>query len=142
MVYGSFIALVVCSVCFILLICFSQLVYIYLGVTFVMLLGFAFYLLKSINNSLAGMNTASIFYSDASSLLPLAYILMAVYLVLFPIVLFSPQKIKSAVKIINKLSKYFTKMSSVNLFSYLVIYVTWGLLMLEIFLLLNMFASG
>ena len=55
---------------------------------------------------------------------------------------FSPSKIKSAVRIISKLSNYFSKMSSVNFFSYLVIYLTWGLTMLEIFLVMNMFSSG
>jgi hypothetical protein len=77
-----------------------------------------------------------------ANILPLAYILMALYLVVFPFVLFSPGKIKSAVRIIAKLSKYFSKTSSVNLFTYLVIYFTWGLLMLEIFLVINMFTAG
>lgn len=67
---------------------------------------------------------------------------MSIYLIVFPLVLFSPSKIKSAVLIISKLSKYYSKMSSVNFFTFLVIYVTWGLCMLEIFLLINMFTSG
>ncbi len=55
---------------------------------------------------------------------------MALYLVTFPFVLFSPLKIKSAIRLISKLNKYFNKMSTVNLFTYLVIYLTWGLTML------------
>ena len=77
-----------------------------------------------------------------ANILPLAYILMALYLIVFPFVLFSPGKIKSAVRIISKLSKYFSKMSTVNLFTYMAVFLTWGLTMLEIFLVINMFTSG
>ena len=51
-VYGSFIGLVVSSLCFICLICFAKLIYIYIVLTFVMLLGFAFFLLKSVRSDL------------------------------------------------------------------------------------------
>lgn len=142
MVYGSFISLVITSICFIFLICFAKLIYFYIVLTFVMLLAFAFYLLKSIKTNQIQYDPASIFYSEAGNIQPLAYVLMAIYLIIFPMVLFSPSKIKSAVRIMSKMSKYFSKMSTVNLFSYLVIYLTWGLTMLEIFLVINMFSSG
>ena len=141
-VYGSFISLVISSICFVLLICFAKMIYFYIAFTFVMLLGLAFYLLKSVKTNLGQYYEQSIFYTQAGSIQPLAYILMAIYLVIFPLVLFSPSKIKSAVRIISKLSNYFSKMSSVNFFSYLVIYLTWGLTMLEIFFVMNMFSSG
>jgi hypothetical protein len=98
------------------------------GVLFLMLLGFAFYLLKNVKNTLATLNSSSIFYTDASNILALAYILMAIYLIIFPFILFSPKKISVAVKIIGKLTKYFRRMSSVNFFTYLVIYLVWGFL--------------
>ncbi len=63
MVIGSFIALVACSLCFVFLICFARLIYIYIAVTFVLLLGFGFYLLKSIKSSLSSLNEQSIFYT-------------------------------------------------------------------------------
>ena len=141
-VYGSLISLVISSICFILLICFARLIYFYIALTFIMLLGFAFYLLKSIKTTLAQYDSQSIFYTEAGNIQPLAYILMAIYLVMFPLVLFSPSKIKSTVRIISKMSNYFNKMSTVNFFSYLVIFLTWGLTMLEIFLVMNMFSSG
>jgi len=47
-----------------------------------------------------------------------------------------------AVKIIGKLSNYFRRMSTVNLFAYLVIYIIWGLLIGQTYLLINMFSSG
>ena len=67
---------------------------------------------------------------------------MALYLIVFPFVIFSPYKISTATKIISKMRKYFIRMSSVNMFTYLVVYTTWGLLMLEIFIIINMFTSG
>ena len=72
----------------------------------------------------------------------LAYILMAIYLIVFPLVIFTPRKISMAVRIISKMNKYFKRMSSVNMFTYLIAFVAWGLLMAEIFLVMNMFASG
>ena len=67
---------------------------------------------------------------------------MALYLIVFPFVIFSPYKLSTATKIISKMRKYFIRMSSVNMFTYLVVYMTWGLLMLEIFIIINMFTSG
>lgn len=113
-----------------------------MGVLFLMLLGFAFYLLKSVKSTLSSLNSASIFYTDTSNILALAYILMAIYLIIFPFILFSPKKISTAVKIIGKLSKYFRRMASVNFFTYFVIYLVWGLLIAEVYLLMNMFSSG
>lgn len=127
-VYISFSLLVISTICFILLLCFSKLVYVYVGMLFLMLLGFAFYLLKSVTTTLDGLQTQSIFYTDAANILALAYILMAIYLVIFPFILFSPKKITIAAKIISKLSNYFKRMATVNVFTYIVIYIVWGLL--------------
>lgn len=142
LVYASFISLVVSSLSFILLICFARLIYFYIGLTFIMLIGFAFYLLKSVKNDLLRIDSGSIFYVEGGSILPLAYILMGFYLLMFPLMLFSQSRIKSAIRLVSKMSIYFSKMSTVNLFSYLVVYLTWGLTMLEIFLVMNMFSSG
>jgi len=141
-VYASFISLVISSLCFILIMCFARIIYFYIALTFIMLIGFAFYLLKSVKTNISQYDSQSIFYTEAANIQPLAYILMAFYLIMFPLVLFSPTKIKSAVRIISKMSNYFSKMPTVNFFSYLVIYLTWGLTMLETFLVMNMFASG
>ena len=62
-VYGSFISLVISSICFVLLICFAKMIYFYIALTFVMLLGFAFYLLKSVKNNLEQYDQQSIFYT-------------------------------------------------------------------------------
>lgn len=51
-VYGSFIGLTITSLCFICLICFAKLIYLYIAATFILLLGFAFFILKSINDQL------------------------------------------------------------------------------------------
>jgi hypothetical protein len=141
-IYSSFSLLVLSTVLFLLLICLTKLIYLYVGVLFLMLLGFAFYLLKSVKTTLSTLNSSSIFYTDTSNIMALAYILMAIYLIIFPFILFSPKKISTAVKIIGKLTKYFRRMSSVNFFTYFVIYLVWGLLISEVYLLMNMFSSG
>jgi hypothetical protein len=94
-----------------------------------MILGFAFFLLKSLRANMALYDQQSLFYQDAAQILPIAYVLMALYLVVFPFVLFSPKKIATAVKIIAKMNKYFKRMSSVNFFTYLVVLLVWGLFM-------------
>lgn len=100
-----------------------------------MLLAFAFFLMKNVQDTLEAQTKiiqgpGSIFYENISNILPLCYILMAFYLIIFPFVIFSPYKISTATKIIAKMRKYFIRMRSVNLFTYLIIYVTWGLLIL------------
>ncbi len=90
MVYASFISLILSSISFLFLICFARLIYFYIGMTFAMLLGFGFYLLKSVRSYMDKFDSGTIFYSEASSILPLAYALMAIYLIIFPIVLFTP----------------------------------------------------
>jgi hypothetical protein len=67
---------------------------------------------------------------------------MALYLIIFPFVIFSPYKISTAIKIITKMRKYFIRMISVNMFTYIIVYVAWGFIMLEIFLILNIFTTG
>lgn len=67
---------------------------------------------------------------------------MALYLIIFPFVIFSPYKISTATKVIAKMRKYLIRMRSVNLFTYLIIYLTWALLMLEIYSIMNIFTAG
>lgn len=43
--------------CFICLICFAKLIYFYIAVTFMMLLGFAFFVLKTVNDELIKLTT-------------------------------------------------------------------------------------
>ena len=105
-VYSTIISLTISFFSFICLICFAKLIYFYIALTFIMLIGFAFYLLKTVNDRLSGLTQGTIFYKEASNILPLAYILMALYMVAFPFVLFSPSKIKSGTRIIQKMSNF------------------------------------
>ena len=102
------IGIVVCLIIlFSLLICYPKLTYLLTFLSFAVLLGFAFYLLKTITdrvNSLTALYATdsflatSQFISDEQVMQPLAYILLAVYLLLFPVIQFSPGKMKMAVK--------------------------------------------
>ena len=51
---------------FVLIICYQKLIYIYVFTTFLILLGFSFYLLKNINFRIANFNIQanSLFYND------------------------------------------------------------------------------
>lgn len=94
---------------FSLLICFQKLVYAYILITFLLLLGFSFYLLKSIDVRIIAQNVLpdTIFYQDEKRMTGLAYTLLASYLIFFPMILFSPRKIKIAVSILSSMYKYF-----------------------------------
>jgi hypothetical protein len=58
--------LVITTICFLLLICFSKAIYLYIGLTFIMLLAFAFFLMKNVQDTLAAQTgiqgPGSIFY--------------------------------------------------------------------------------
>lgn len=101
---------------FCLLICLRKLVYFYIFSSFLLLLGLAFYLLKSIKDKIDSLKilytadsnfSTSFLLADEQSIQPLAYVLLAAYLILFPIVLFAPTSIKLAVKVLSNMYKYF-----------------------------------
>ena len=101
---------------FSLIICHQKLIYFYIFLAFGLLLGFAFYLLKTISdriNSLTAQYSSdtllpnSQLISDEEVMQPLAYILLAGYLILFPVLLFSPSKVKMGVKILANMYDYF-----------------------------------
>ena len=101
---------------FSIIICFRKLIYLYIFLSFGFLVGFAFYLLKTITDRINSLTTqyatdlalpSSQLISDEQAMQPLAYILLAAYLILFPVVLFSPAKIKMAIRILSKMYEYF-----------------------------------
>lgn len=97
--------------CLLLLICYPKLLYLYTFVGFLVLLGFSFYLLKSIEQRVKYWNNngvySGIILDDETEMTSLAYILLAIYLFIFPMVLFAPKKIQTAVQIISSMEKYF-----------------------------------
>ena len=72
----------------------------------------------------------------------ISFLLLAIYLIIFPFILFSPKKIQQAVTIMGGLKKYFTSMMSINLFTFMVIVIAWGTLILELFLLIHFYSAG
>lgn len=72
----------------------------------------------------------------------LAYILLASYLVIFPIILFSPKKIMIAVRIIKSLERYYYAMFTIIMFTILIALLAYGLLFLIAFLLMNFYTAG
>lgn len=108
------------------------------------MLGFSFYLLKSIDSRIIDNKivSGSIFYQDEKKMTGLAYTLLAAYLLFFPIILFSPLKIKISVNILSNMYKYFEKMFTMMLFSCLIAIVAYGFMFLAAFLLMNIFTDG
>lgn len=72
----------------------------------------------------------------------LSFFLIALYLVLFPLLLFSPAKIQTALKILSKMKKYYENMYSAIFFTGGIAILVWGLFMVIGFLIMNMFTSG
>lgn len=144
MLYINVGILVGVMVLFILLICFQRLVYLYIFLTFVLLLGFSFYLLKSINLRIQNkaIQVDSIFYRDENRMTSLAFTLLAGYLLFFPMILFSPRKIKIAVRILSSMYPYFIQMFTVMLLTCVVTILTYGTLFLIAFLVMTMFTAG
>jgi hypothetical protein len=73
-------------------------------------------LLKTIKDRVDSLNTQyagdpgfanSQLINDEKSMQPLAYLLLAGYLVLFPVVLFAPAGIKLGVRLLSKMYAYF-----------------------------------
>lgn len=101
MLYANVGILVGMILCFLLLICYPKLIYFYIFLAFLVLLGFSFYLLKSIETRVQywkGQQVQSgIIIDDENQMASLAYILLALYLVIFPMIIFAPKKIRVAV---------------------------------------------
>jgi hypothetical protein len=91
------------------MVCCPGLVYGFILVTFAILLGFSFYLLKAIQLRVSENNipNGTIFYTDETRMNSLAYVFLGFYLILFPLILFAPKKIGIGVKILSKMRPYF-----------------------------------
>lgn len=116
MLYMNIGIVVGCILLYSLLICYPKLFYAYTFTAFLVLLGFAFYLLKTINDRVDSVTAeypsdlnlpSSQLLSDEQALQPLAYILLAFFLVFFPVILFSPGKIRLGVNLLSNLYAYF-----------------------------------
>jgi hypothetical protein len=85
---------------------------------------------------------SGVIINDETEMTSLAYILLAAYLFIFPIILFSPKKIQNAVGIIEKMEKYFEVMYTIILFTILVVIGAYSLLFLIGFLVMNFYTDG
>ncbi len=105
---GIFVGIIIS---FLLLICYPKLAYFYIFLGFLVLLGFSFYLLKSIEQRVNFWHSNAIYsgaiIEDETEMTSLAYILLAIYLVCFPMILFAPKKIQTAIDIISSMRKYY-----------------------------------
>ena len=72
----------------------------------------------------------------------LAFTLLAGYLIIFPIVLFSPKKIRIAMTILGNIYKFFESMYSILAFTVLLTLICYILIFLFSFLLMNFFTGG
>jgi hypothetical protein len=72
----------------------------------------------------------------------LAYVLLATYIIIFPLILFSSKKIELAVSIISSMQKYFTIMFTVVVFTTILALSTFGIIFIFALLLMNMFTAG
>ena len=145
-VYTTAGLLVVTGIFYLFIICIPKVIYFYIACVFFMLLGLAFFILKNLEiresaNSTT-ISSGNIFYNDERTIATLSYLLLAVYLLIFPLILFSPKKIRMAAKIIGHLQDYYYKMMTMNIFTLLIILIVWGLLLLEIFLVMHFFTAG
>lgn len=131
---------------FLLMICYPKLLYFYILLTFLILLGFSFYLLKSIEQRISFWNSQSVYsgaiIDDETQMTGLAYLLLAAYLFIFPMVLFSPKKIQIAVKIIEKMERYYEAMFTIIITTILLAITAYGFLFLLGLLLMNFFTDG
>ena len=129
---------------FLLLICFPRLTYFYMVLTFLILLGFSFYLLKSIELRVSdkGVKSGSIFETDEKRNDGLAFGLLACYLVVLPIMLFAPKKLKTAMTVLLELYKYYETMYTVVILTVLVALLGYCFLFLTALLLTNFFTAG
>ena len=136
---------------FALLICYQKLIYLYIVLAFALLLGFAFYLLKTIKDRVDSLTLqyaadaslpSSQLISDEEVMQPLAFMLLAAYLVLFPVILFSPNKIRMGVRILSKMYSYFESNYTVVIFSFSLVLGAYAAVFMLGFLLLNFATDG
>ena len=111
-----------------------------------MLLAMSFYLLKNFELRVQSYGLMaypnSILYTEEQNTRSIAFVLLGIYLVIFPFVLFSPKKIKLGVLMLGKLKNFYKAMSNTVVFSILVVVVTWGMLILEVLLVINFYTAG
>lgn len=91
---------------FMLIIAIPKLIYLLISLLFFMLLGMAFYLLKNFEVRILNYgitSTSSIFYKDEQNTRAISFLLLGIYLIIFPFILFSPKKIKLGVFILEKI---------------------------------------
>jgi hypothetical protein len=72
----------------------------------------------------------------------LAFVLLALYLVFFPVLLFAPRKIKTGIAILGDLDNYYELMYTMVIFTVLIAILAYCLLFLMAFLVLNFFTGG
>lgn len=129
---------------FILIVYIPKITYLYIASLFLMLLGMSFFLLKNVEVRTTALElaTTSIFYIEEQKMRYISFLLLAIYLIIFPFILFSPKKIQQATVILKGLKNYFTSMGSMNLFTLLLVFITWGTLILEIFLIIHFYSAS
>ena len=142
--YTSAGLLIVTAILFAIVVYIPKIIYVYITILFVMLLSLSFYLLKNVELRITDHSIVaeSIFYTNEERIRYLSFLLLGIYLLIFPFILFSPKKIQLAVKIIGGLKEYFSAMFTMNLFTFLVVLITWGSLVVEIFLVINFYTAG
>lgn len=101
-IYVSGSLLLVTGFLFVMLIWFAKLIYLYISCLFLMLLGLAFYLLKNVEVRIQdyGLQVGSLLYNEEQSIRAISFVLLGLYLVIFPFVLFSPKKIQMATHLV------------------------------------------
>ena len=129
---------------FMVMVYISKLVYVYIAGLFIMLLSMSFFLLKNVEvrTTALGLATTSLFYREEQQMRYISFLLLGIYLVIFPFILFSPKKIQQAAVVLAGLRKFYSAMLSMNLLTLFVIIVTWGSLILEIFLIVHFYSAG
>ena len=124
--------LVVTAILFAIIVYVPKIIYLYITLLFLMLLSLSFYLLKNVELRISENNIVegSIFYTDEEKIRALSFLLLGIYLLIFPFILFSPKKIQMAITVISGLKKYFTSMFTMNLFTFLIVILAWGSLII------------
>ncbi len=126
------------------MIAWPKVIYAYIGALFVMLLGLSFFIIKMIDNRKRDHSIPenSIFEQDEEEIEGFAYFFLAMYLIIFPILLFQPEKLKTAVRILGQMYSFYSTMYTVNLLSLLVGLLTWGMFLAELFILVMFITAG
>lgn len=100
--YTTFGLLVATVILFALIIYFPKITYFYIACLFLLLLSMSFFLLKNVESRInrLGLTSASQFYWDEQRMRVISFLLLGIYLLIFPFILFSPKKIQQATAII------------------------------------------